>query len=91
MDAAGRIIVFDNCLSQEVISLFGTVSVESGGVCHFIHCFVHSFDASSRQGTGDVADAQADKALSGMRYFKRIYFFCLALFFNLIVRLLDER
>ena len=60
---------------QEIITLFGTVTVECLFVCQLVYCLMHGFDGSLRQRAGYISDTQADKVRFGMRDFECIYLF----------------
>lgn len=60
VDAARLVVAVDDSLTEEVIALFRTVAAEGFGFAHFVDGLVHGVDDSRGQGTGDVADAEAD-------------------------------
>ena len=72
MDTPWSIVVFDNGLNQEIVSLFGTVSAKGFGRRHLFDCLVHGLDAGIRKGTGHIADPQPDDVLLRVCYFKSI-------------------
>lgn len=78
MNAACRVIVFDNGINQKVITLFRTVSAECLGISHLIHCLVHRFDANLRQRTGNVSDTQTDDFFFRVRYPESINFLAMS-------------
>ena len=52
-----KVIMLQNSLNQEIISLFRTVSMESSGIGQFIYRTVHSLDRSRRKRTSHVANS----------------------------------
>ena len=75
IDAARSVIVPDDGIYQEIITLFGTVTVECLFVCQLVYCLMHGFDGSLRQRAGYISDTQTDKVRFGMRDFECIYLF----------------
>ena len=52
-----KVIMLQNSLNQEIISLFGTVSMESSGIGQFIYRTVHSLDRSRRKRTSHITNS----------------------------------
>ena len=70
--ATRSIVVFDDGLNQEIISLFGTVSAEGFGRRQLFDCLMHGFGAGFREGTGYVTNPQPNDVLLRVCYFKSI-------------------
>lgn len=64
--AACLVVSFGHCVTQEVISLFGAVTVESRFGSHIIHSFVHSLDGCLRNRKSHVTDIHTDYVNPGM-------------------------
>lgn len=71
-------VVLDDGLYQKIVTLFGTISVECLGICHFVYRTMHGFDAYGRKRAGYIAYTQSDQFLSGMCNFKCVYFFAMS-------------
>ena len=76
VDAARLVVAVDDSLTEEVIALFRTVAAEGFGFAHFVDGLVHGVDDSRGQGTGDVADAEADDIRFRMCFGISFNFFC---------------
>ncbi len=59
--AAGREVVLDDGLAQEIVALFGAVAVESVDMGEVVNGGVHGLDNGRRERTRYVADAHLDE------------------------------
>ena len=72
IDAALSVVVFRNCLSQELIAAFRAVAAERLHLSHFLRRLRHGLDDRFRERKGDVADSEADDRLFRMLFRKFI-------------------
>ena len=59
-DSARSVFATDNGFTQEIVTLFGTVTTESPLDAHFVHGLVHGLNNRGDKRRSDIANAQAD-------------------------------
>ena len=59
-NATSLVIVLDNGIGEETVTLFRPIAAEGIGAGQFIYGLVHSLNAGRRQGLGNIANAQAN-------------------------------
>lgn len=69
------IIILDDSVDQERITLFGTVAVEILLGCQVVDGFVHRFDNGWCQWLCYITDSHADYFFFRVRYLETVYFF----------------
>ena len=73
--AAAGIIILDDCVDQEAVSLFGAVTVEILCRSQIIHCLMHGFDDGRCQGLCYITDSHADYFVFRVCHFETVYLF----------------
>ena len=75
-DTAAGIIVLDDGVDQETVSLFRAITVEVVRGCQVINRFMHGFDDGRSQGLCYITDPHTDYFVFRVCYFETVYLFC---------------